>query len=352
MPFQTPNVLTQSPYLVMPVSVTRVMLKVLLALAPGIIAYVVLFGVGILVQLLLATATALVAEALFLKIRHRPVAPALADLSAVVTAWLIALSFPPSGPWWLVVVGTLFAIIIVKQLYGGLGQNPFNPAMAAYALCIVSFPALMSQWPMTLANSQLTIADQIGAIFNHAQNIDAWAGATPLDHLKTALRLSTADDALTVQSIMQNQKIYGIGAGQGWEWVTLGWLIGGLWLWQQRIITWHIPVAFIVGLGALSLLCWGIDSKHYASPLFHIFGGATLLGAFFIATDPVSGATTPRGKLIFAAGAGIIAYLIRVFGAFPDGVAFGVLLMNLCVPLIDMYTQPAIFGEKSKKDAS
>ena len=352
MPFKIPNVLTQSPYLVSPVSVTRVMLKVLLALVPGIIAYVVLFGVGILVQLLLATVTALIAEAAFLKIRQRPVGPALADLSAVVTAWLIALSFPPTGPWWLVVVGTLFAIVIVKQLYGGLGQNPFNPAMAAYALCIISFPAIMSQWPITLANSGLSVADQLGAIFNHTQNIDAWAGATPLDHLKTTLRLSMANDTLTVQSIAENQKIYGVGAGQGWEWVTLGWLIGGFWLWQQRVITWHIPVAFIAGIGALSLLLWGIDPKHYASPVFHIFGGATLLSAFFIATDPVSGATTPRGKLIFAAGAGIIAYLIRVFGAFPDGVAFGVLLMNICVPLIDMYTQPAIFGEKSKKDAS
>lgn len=348
MPFQIPNILTQSPYLVSPVSVTRIMLKVLLALVPGIIAYVVLFGVGILVQLFLATVTAIVAEALFLKIRHRPVSPALADLSAVVTAWLIALSFPPTGPWWLVVVGTLFAIIIVKQLYGGLGQNPFNPAMAAYALCIVSFPAIMSQWPMTLANSGLTIADQIGIIFNHTQNIDGWTGATPLDHLKTTLRLSTANDSLTIQSIVKNQKVYGIAAGQGWEWVTLGWLIGGLWLWQQRVITWHIPIAFITAIGTLSLLLWGIDPKHYANPIFHIFGGATLLGAFFIATDPVSGATTPRGKLVFAAGAGIIAYLIRVFGAFPDGVAFGVLLMNICVPLIDMYTQPPIFGEKKK----
>ena len=352
MPFKTPNVLTQSPYLVSPVSVSRIMLKVLVALIPGIIIYVALFGVGIIVQLLLATTTALVAEAAFLKIRHKPVAPALADLSAVVTAWLIALSFPPVGPWWLVVVGTLFAIIVVKQLYGGLGQNPFNPAMVAYAICIVSFPAVMSQWPVTLANGGLSALDQISTIFNHLPNVDAWAGATPLDHLKTTLRLSMSNDTITVQSIAENQKIYGISAGQGWEWVTLAWLIGGLWLWQQRIITWHIPVAFIAAIGGLALLFWGIDPKHYASPVFHIFGGATLLGAFFIATDPVSGATTPRGKLIFAAGAGIIAYLIRVFGTFPDGIAFGVLLMNICVPLIDMYTQPAIFGEKSKKDVS
>ncbi|MGV0998793.1 MAG: RnfABCDGE type electron transport complex subunit D [Fluviibacter sp.] len=352
MPFQTPNVLTQSPYLVAPVSVSKIMLKVLLAMVPGIIAYVYLFGIGILVQLAIATVTAVVAEAAFLRIRHKRIAPALADLSAVVTAWLIALSFPPVGPWWLVMVGTLFAIVVVKQLYGGLGQNPFNPAMAAYAICIVSFPAVMSQWPVTLANGGLSALDQISTIFNHMANVDAWAGATPLDHLKTTLRLSMSNDTLTVQSIAQNQKIYGVGAGQGWEWVTLCWLLGGLWLWQQRIITWHIPVAFIAAIGGLALLCWGLDPLHYANPVFHVFGGATLLGAFFIATDPVTGATTPRGKLIFAAGAGIIAYLIRVFGAFPDGVAFGILLMNICVPLIDMYTQPPIFGEKSKKDVA
>lgn len=352
MPFQTPNILTQSPYLVQPVSVTKVMLKVLLALVPGIITYVALFGVGILVQLVLATLTALIAEAVMLKIRHKPISPALADLSAVVTAWLIALSFPPVAPWWLIVVGTLFAIVIVKQLYGGLGQNPFNPAMAAYALCIVSFPAVMSQWPVTLANGGLPALDQISAIFQGVSQFDGWAGATPLDHLKTTLRLSMSNDTLTVQSIAQDQKIYGVGAGQGWEWVTLAWLLGGLWLWQQRIITWHIPMAFLAAIGGLSLFCWLLDPVHYASPIFHLFGGATMLGAFFIATDPVSGATTPRGKLIFAAGAGLLAYLIRVFGAFPDGVAFGILLMNLCVPLIDMYTQPPIFGEKLKQDPS
>lgn len=346
MPFQTPNTTTQSPYLVAPVSVSQIMLKVLLALVPGIAVYSVIFGIGILVQLVLATATALVAEAAFLKIRQRPIAPALADLSAVVTAWLIAISFPPTGPWWLVVVGTLFAIIIVKQLYGGLGQNPFNPAMAAFALCIVSFPAIMSQWPLTLANGGQSALDQIQTIFQHTTAVDGWAGATPLDHLKTTLRLAFSNDAISVQSIAQDHKVYGISAGQGWEWITLCWMIGGLWLWQQRIITWHIPVAFIAAVAALSLLFWGIDPKHYANPLFHIFGGATLLGAFFIATDPVSGATTPRGKLIFAAGAGTIVYLVRVFGAFPDGVAFGVLLMNICAPLIDLYTQPPIFGEK------
>lgn len=346
MSFQTPNVLTQSPYLVKPVSVTRIMLKVLLALVPGIAIYTWLFGPGILVQLTLATTTALLAEAAFLKLRQRPIVPALSDLSAVVTAWLIALSFPPLGPWWLIVLGTAFAIIVAKHLYGGLGQNPFNPAMVAYALCIVSFPSIMSQWPHPLSAGGLPPLEQITAIF-FPERIDAWAGATPLDHLKTTLRLATGNDTLTVQNILKDHTIYGVGGGNGWEWVTLAWLVGGLWLIQQKVITWHIPTALIAGIGSIALAFWLFDPAHYANPVFHILGGATLLGAFFIATDPVSGATTPRGKLIFAAAIGLLAYLIRVFGAFPDGIAFAVLILNMCVPLIDMYTQPPIFGEKS-----
>ncbi len=347
MSFEMPNVLTQSPYLVQPISVTKIMLKVLLALVPGIAIYAWLFGPGILVQLSLATITAVVAEAAFLRLRHRPIAPALSDLSAVVTAWLIALSFPPMAPWWLIVTGTLFAIVVAKHLYGGLGQNPFNPAMVAYALCIVSFPALMSQWPHPLSNGGLPAMDQITAIFM-PQRIDAWAGATPLDHLKTTLRLATGNDTLTVQNILKDHTIYGVGGGNGWEWVTLAWLLGGLWLIQQKVISWHIPTGLIAGMGTLALLAWAIDPAHYANPVFHILGGATLLGAFFIATDPVSGATTPRGKLIFAISIGALAYLIRVFGAFPDGIAFAVLILNMCVPLIDMYTQPPIFGEKTR----
>ena len=218
MSFESPNVLTQSPYLVQPVSVTKIMLKVLLALVPGIAIYAWLFGPGILVQISLATITAVIAEAAFLRLRQRPITPALFDLSAVVTAWLIALSFPPLGPWWLIVVGTLFAIVVAKHLYGGLGQNPFNPAMVAYALCIVSFPALMSQWPHPLSHGGLPPLDQITAIFM-PQRIDAWAGATPLDHLKTTLRLATGNDTLTVQNILKDHTIYGIGGGQ---WLGVG----------------------------------------------------------------------------------------------------------------------------------
>ena len=331
-----------SPYFRAPgVSTTRVMLKVLLALAPAIAAYVWQFGVGILVQIALASVTALASEAVMLTLRGRPVKPYLSDLSALVTAWLIALAFPAIAPWWIVVVGTLIAIVVAKHLYGGLGQNPFNPAMVAYAVMLVAFPSLMSQWPA----SGLDLAAQLKAIFGSAdpalRALDAITSATPLDTLKTGLRASGA----TVEAVTQSP-VFGWAGGQSWEWITAGYLLGGLWLWQQRLITWHIPAAFLGTLTLVSGLFWLVHPAAYASPLLHVAAGGSLLGAFFILTDPVSASTTPRGKLIYAAGAALLTYLIRVFGAFPDGVAFATLLLNICVPIIDMKTQAPVFGYK------
>ena len=336
--------LITSPYLLKAVSVQRVMLKVLLALLPGIAAYVWLFGPAVLVHIALATVTALIGEALMLKIRRRPLELFLTDLSAVVTAWLIALTFPPLVPWWLTVTATLFAIVIAKQLYGGLGQNPFNPAMIAFAIAIVSFPSLMSQWPGTDGH----FSSQLQVIFGLAPRLDGLTSATPLDTLKTALMLAGDTHATTVSSILTNPDIFGLAAGRGWEWVAIAYLLGGLWLIQQRVITWHMPAAFTAGIAVISGILWLWQPTAYASPLFHLLSGGAMLGAFFIVTDPVTGATTPRGKLIFAAGAGLLTYLIRVFGGYPDGVAFAVLLLNICVPLIDMYSQPPVFGMKDK----
>lgn len=315
--------INNSPYVRKPASVTRVMLKVLAALVPAIAVYVWQFGPTILTQLALASATALLCEAAMLKLRGKPLGLYLSDLSAIVTAWLIALAFPPLAPWWLVVTGTAFAIVIAKHLYGGLGQNTFNPAMVAYCVMIVAFPALMSQWPSVLP--------------------DAITSATPLDALRTGLRAAGA----SVSSVSADPASFGYVAGRGWEWIALAYLAGGLFLIQQRVITWHIPLAFIAALSAIAGVFWLADSAHYASPLFHLAAGGSMLGAFFIFTDPVSACTTPRGKLIYAAGAALLVYLIRVFGAFPDGVAFATLLMNICVPLIDMKTQPPVFGHKN-----
>ena len=336
--------MNRSPYISDAPSVGAIMFKVLLALVPGIIAYMWVFGGGILVTIALATATALAAEAAMLKIRKRPIQPFLMDYSAVVTAWLLALAIPPLAPWWLIVVGTLFAIVVSKQLYGGLGYNPFNPAMIGYAVLIISFPAIMTKWPsaLELAQTKLSFADQLHYIFSgllpQGVQIDAVTSATPLDYLKTELKLKH-----TIASITQ-APLFGALGGKGGEYVTLGYLLGGLYLWQQKIISWHLPTAFLVALAAISAIFWLVDPAYFASPLIHLFSGASMMCAFFIITDPVSGPTTPKGKLWFAAGVAIITYLVRVYGGYPDGVAFAVIFMNICVPLIDAATQPRVFG--------
>ena len=238
----------------------------------------------------------------------------------------------------------LFAIVVAKHLYGGLGQNPFNPAMIAFAVCIVSFPALMSQWPPV--DLKAGFADQLALILGSAPRIDTMSGATPLDALKTALKLG--EGSVSVAKIVADPRTYGHLAGHGWEWVAVAYLLGGLWLWQRKVISWHAPLSFIGGIALMAAALWLWNPGQFASPLFHLFSGGTMLGAFFIVTDPVSGCTTPKGKLIFGFAAGVLAYLIRVFGGYPDGVAFAVLLLNICVPLIDLYTQPPIFGMKGK----
>ncbi|OMG54508.1 electron transport complex subunit RsxD [Azonexus hydrophilus] len=334
-----------APFLLKDASVSQVMTQVCLALIPGIAAYAWLVGPAILVQLVIASLTAVAAEAAMLKLRGKPLAMFLSDGSAIVTAWLIALTFPPLAPWWLVVTGTLFAIVIAKHLYGGLGQNPFNPAMVAFAACIVSFPALMSQWPSV--GLQMPLLDQLNVILGLAPRVDALSGATPLDAMKTALKLG--EGQIDIAHLLANQDIYGNFAGRGWEWVATGYLLGGLWLWRRKLVTWHAPVAFLAAMVLVSGALWLYQPASFASPVFHLLSGGTMLGAFFIITDPVSGCTTPRGKLIFGFSAGLLAYIIRVFGGYPDGVAFAVLLMNLSAPLIDQLTQPRIFGMKGRQ---
>ena len=321
--------LNNSPFVLKPASVRSVMLRVLVALLPAIAAYVWFFGPAILIQITVASLTALSAEYIALHLRQKPVWLFVSDGSALVTAWLIALSFPPIAPWWLVVVGTLFAIVVAKHLYGGLGQNPFNPAMVAFALMIVAYPLAMSQWPAPGGD----FSEHVRAIFTQ-RHIDALTMATPLDAVRTALHSGTAIPSTTTEA---------------WFWIGLGYAIGGLYMLQQRLITWHLPVAFLGVLGAIAVTAHYADPARFGSPVFHLFSGGALLGAFFIITDPVSGCTTPRGKLIFGGLAALLVWLIRTFGAYPDGVAFAVLLMNIAAPLIDMYTQPPVFGHKIKK---
>jgi electron transport complex protein RnfD len=304
------------------------------------------FGPAILISLSLASITALATEAAMLKLRNRPIKPFLSDNSALLTAWLLALSIPPLAPWWLIVVGTAFAISISKHLYGGLGNNPFNPAMVGYAVLIISFPVYMTHWltPNALGHVELSMTDQLSYIFNGVLpaglTLDAVTMATPLDTLKTQLHLNLSPEQI------RSMPIFGYFAGKGSEIVAIGFALGGIYLLFARIITWYLPVAFLASLFATAGIFYLADPAHFVAPLFHWFSGASMLAAFFIITDPVTSPTTIKGKFIFAAGIGVLTYLIRVFGGFPDGVAFATLLLNICVPLIDAWTQPKVFGNK------
>lgn len=312
----------------------KVMQQVLLATLPGVLVLTWLYGIGTLINLVWAGAVALGAEAVVLSLRKRPVRFFLSDGSALVTAVLLALALPPYSPWWLTLVACAFAIVFAKQLYGGLGQNPFNPAMVGYVVALISFPQEMTAWPTPHSVGML---EGIRHILGITALPDGWSQATALDVLKT-------NKSLTVEELWQSPA-FGLIGGRGAETVNLAFLAGGLFLLHKRLFGWHAPVGMLAALFVMSLLFWnGSGSDSNGSPLFHLFSGATMLGAFFIVTDPVSGATSNRGRLIFGAGVGILVYVIRTWGGYPDGVAFAVLLMNLAAPTIDYYTRPRTYG--------
>jgi electron transport complex protein RnfD len=315
-------------------------------MVPGIATLTWFFGWGVLFNTLIASTLALAAEAAMLAARNKPLGRFLGDGSALVTAWLLAAALPALAPWWLAAVGTVFAIVVAKHLYGGLGYNPFNPAMVGYVVLLISFPLEMSTWPSVqgIAESGLTISETARFVFTETLptgiSLDALSGATPLDAVKTQLAMGRALDEIGTGAM------FGMVAGKGWEWISLAFLGGGLWLVYTRTAAWQIPVAMLTSIAVLSLVFYLMDPQTHASPWFHLFSGATLYGAFFIATDPVSASTTPRGRLLYGAGIGVLTYVIRSVGGYPDGVAFAVLLMNITAPTIDYYTQPRVFGAR------
>ncbi len=319
------------------------MRKVLYALIPGILLSSYYFGPGILVNCILATSFALIFEALILKCLKRAIAPVIKDGTAIITALLFALTISPYSPWWVTLTGIAFAIIVAKHLFGGLGNNPFNPAMAGYVFVLLSFPVQMAYWPdlSGFAEQQLTTGQNIGIIFTGSANaLDAISGATPLTNMKVELGL------MTMVSEIKSSPLYGAFGGTGWEWIALAYLAGGLFLLINQVIRWQIPVAVLGSVFFISLIFNFFDSDIYPSALFHLFTGGTMLCAFFIATDPASSSSTPAGKILYGIGVGAFIYIIRTWGGYPDGIAFSILIMNGLVPLIDYYTRPKVSGEK------
>ncbi|WP_025112369.1 RnfABCDGE type electron transport complex subunit D [Pseudomonas sp. H1h] len=300
---------------------------VLLATLPGMLALFWLYGWGVLINLMLVVSTALLVEAGVTRLRRQPLQPTLSDGSALVSATLLAAALPPYCPWWLTVIAIASGLLFGKHLYGGIGKNPFNPAMLGFVLVMVLFPQPMTHWPAHGMNL-LAAFDQV---FNAGQAPDAWVQATALDSLRI-------NKSLTMDELFATNPAFGRFGGLGVEWVNLAFLAGGLLLLQRRVIGWQAPVGMLASLFVVSLLFWnGSGSDSHGSPLFHQLSGATMLGAFFIITEPVSGAKSPLARLLFGVGAGLLTYLIRTWGGYPDGVAFAVLLMNLCVPALERF---------------
>lgn len=329
---------------------SRIMLWVIVAMIPALITQFYYFGYGVLVQSTIAVGLAIVLEMVVAKLRNKSLGFYVADLSGVLTALILAMSIPPYAPYWIIVIGILTALLLAKHSYGGLGQNLFNPAMVAYALLLVSFPLQMSSWlpPLDLINEPPTLADSVSLILKGItgdgfsvhqllNSIDGVSQATPLDSVKTGLKNST------LPNILSSPIFYG-NLASGWWQVNVAFLAGGMVLVLKRIIHWQIPVAMLVSFSLLSGITMLIQPDSSLGVASQLLSGAMMFGAFFIATDPVSASITPKGKLIFGALIGLLVYLIRYYGNYPDGVAFAVLLANITVPLIDYYTRPRVYG--------
>lgn len=333
-----------SPHAHRPLGVADVMQRVLLATLPGVLVLTWFFGPGTLVNILFGGALALLFEGLALKARRRDPWQTMNDYSVLVTATLLCIALPPYSPWWLIAVGIASAVLLGKQVFGGLGYNPFNPAMVGYVILLISFPVQMSSWQAPRGLAEVPgVLDALQALFLPAQ----YDGATAA----TALDLWRQNKGMMFDDMARSAPEFGRWGGRAWEWVNLAFLAGGLWLLKQRLFTWHAPGAMLVTLAVCALL--GFDdgsSTGGGSMTFHLLSGATMFGAFFIVTDPVSSAVSTRGRLVFGALIGLLVYLIRVFGNYPDAVAFSVLILNFAAPLIDQYTQPRVYGTRKGED--
>ncbi len=333
---------------------STMMQTVCFALIPGTIAEIYFLGWGIAINLILCISYAVVAEALVLKLRNKDIYTSIFDFSAVITGWLIALAVPPLLPWWMSLIGVVFAIVIAKQLYGGLGYNPFNPAMVGYVLLLISFPIEMTSWlpNADIAANTPDLFQSLSIILTgHTSTglvlqdfrllVDGYTMATPLDESKTAFQLGLMTDEITGE-------IHFIQGFTSWMAINIAFLVGGLALIYYRIIQWLIPLSLLASMGITASLLFLYDDQLYLSAWTHWFLGATMLGAFFIATDPVTAATTPKGRVVFGALIGFFIIIIRTFGGYPDAMAFAVLLINIATPTIDHYTRPITFGHTKK----
>lgn len=317
-------------------SLTRIMLWVLLALVPAILMQMYFWGEAVYVQLALGTITALGVEAVCLKLSHKPVFFHLKDGTAIVTAWLLALSLPPFAPWFVIVVGTALALILAKHAYGGVGQNIFNPAMVGFALVIIAFPREMSLYAHPFTEGGVKIVLGLKSL------PDALSGATPLDLFKHAYR----QDKSYVYFLNNIAALELLSAKVA---VAMAYFIGGILLIWRQIITWWVPFLYLTFMAIFAGFFSVIEPESAPLVWLALSQGAIVVAAFFILTDPVTAPVSITGKIVFVALCASFTFIIRTWSHFPDGVAFAVLLSNLCVPMIDRCTIQTPFGGFKKQ---
>ncbi len=328
--------------------INTIMRAVMLALVPGTAWGLFLFGWPALFLFVVTLLASLGFEGLCLKLAGKPVRATLADGSAALTGWLIALTLPPWAPWWIGVTGAFIGIVVGKQVFGGLGQNLFNPAMLARVALLVSFPLELTTW---IAPAPFLFADapDFGTAwaitFKGLPPPDGMTGATLLGWIKTEWSQGRqVHTALLSGDYGLFKSLLGWTRGSLGETSALLFALGGFILLRKKLITWHIPAAMLGTVVVLSSVFTLADGQHYPGPLFHLASGSLMLGAFFIATDYVTSPNSQLGQLIFGAGCGLLVFVIRSWGGYPEGVAFAVLLMNSLTPLIDHYVRPRIYG--------
>ncbi len=319
-------ILSSSPHLLTEESVPKIMRSVVIALSPATVMGVYLFGIHALLVVLICTGSAVAIEAICQRALGRKIT--LSDWSATVTGLLMALNLPPGSPWWIAFLGSGIAIVLGKQIYGGLGHNPFNPVLVARVILLISFPVQMTTWWQPRVPF-FKIADVVTT-------------ATPLGEMKTHLMLRESLEGFKMGGLV-DPLVGNIGGCIG-EVSAIALALGGIYLLARKVISWHTPAAFLGTVFLTTVFVWVLNPERFINPFFHLFTGGLFLGAVYMATDLVTSPVTKSGMILFGVGCGFITFVIRVFGGYPEGVSFSILLMNAATPLIDRFTAPKPFG--------
>ncbi len=328
-------VVSPSPHVHSGNSTPRLMYNVVLALIPALAVTLFYFGIGALVVTSISILSCLTFEFLIQKFMLK-VKPSITDGSALVTGLILAFNLPSNLPWWIVIIGALVAIGVGKMTFGGLGQNPFNPALVGRVFLLISFPVQMTSWPLPMASRMAYT--------------DAASGATPLSIVKEGLAKGDLMSNISSQIPSHMELFIGSMGGSIGEIAAFALLIGFVWMLFTKVITWHIPISIFATIGVFTGILWLINPEANADPLFHLLTGGVMLGAIFMATDYVTSPMHPKGMWVFGIGIGLITVLIRVWGTYPEGISFAILIMNAFVPLINRYIKPSRFGEEVKKN--